>query len=153
MRRAIASLSLSAAALIGIAVHEGYSDRPIIPVKGDRLTIGFGDATNVKPTDKTDPVRALIRLGEHVNRFESEMKACIGDVPLHQHEWEAYISWAYNVGSGAACESTLVKKLKAKDYAGACKELLKWDKFQGKTLAGLTKRRKDEYRQCIGVKA
>jgi lysozyme len=153
LRRAIASLSLSAAALIGIAVHEGYSDRPIIPVKGDRLTIGFGDATNVKPTDKTDPVRALIRLGEHVSRFESEMKACIGDVPLHQHEWEAYISWAYNVGSGAACKSTLVKKLKARDYAGACKELLKWDKFQGKTLAGLTKRRKDEYRQCIGVKA
>jgi lysozyme len=81
------------------------------------------------------------------------MKACIGDVPLHQHEWEAYISWAYNVGSSAACKSTLVKKLKSRDYAGACKELLKWDKFQGKTLAGLTKRRQDEYRQCIGVKA
>lgn len=149
-RRPIAVLALSAAALIGIATHEGYSDRPIIPVKGDRLTIGFGDATGVKPSDKTDPVRALIRLGDHVTNFQRELKRCIGDVPMHQYEWDATVSWAYNVGTSAACKSTLVKKLQARDYAGACAELLRWDKFQGKTLPGLTKRREDEYRQCMG---
>lgn len=149
-RRPIAALALSAAALIGIGVHEGYSERPIVPVKGDRLTIGFGDATNVKPTDKTDPVRALIRLGEHVNVKEQELKACIGNVPMHQHEWDAIVSWAYNVGTGAACRSTLVTKLRAGDYSGACAELLRWDKFQGRTLPGLTKRRQEEYRKCMG---
>jgi len=148
-RRNLAALSLSAAALIGIAVHEGYSEKPIIPVKGDRLTIGFGDATNVKPTDKTDPVRAVIRLGEHVHNIEKELKACI-DVEMHQYEWDAIVSWAYNVGPSAACKSTLVKKLKAGDYEGACAELLRWDQFQGKTLLGLTKRRQAEYQQCTG---
>ncbi|MFZ9813260.1 MAG: lysozyme, partial [Burkholderiaceae bacterium] len=42
------------------------------------------------------------------------------------------------------------RKLNAQDYAGACKEILRWDKFQGKPLAGLTKRRQAEYQQCIG---
>jgi lysozyme len=152
-RRPIAVLALSAAALIGLATHEGYSDRPVIPVKGDRLTIGFGDATNVKPSDKTDPVRALIRLGDHVTNFERELKRCIGDVPMHQHEWDSVVAWSYNVGTSAACKSTLVKKLQARDYAGACAELLRWDKFQGQVLPGLTKRRQDEYRKCVGGSA
>lgn len=152
-RRPIAVLALSAAALIGLATHEGYSDRPVIPVKGDRLTIGFGDATNVKPSDKTDPVRALIRLGDHVTNFERELKRCIGDVAMHQHEWDSVVAWSYNVGTSAACKSTLVKKLQARDYAGACAELLRWNKFRGQVLPGLTKRRQDEYRKCVGGSA
>lgn len=148
----LAALSVSAAALIGIAVHEGYNDDAYIPVKGDRPTLGFGDAQGVKMGDKTDPVRALIRLGSQVNKFEREFKACVGDVPLHQYEWDAYISWVYNVGSGAACKSTLVKKLKQNppDYTGACNELLKWDYFQGKPLRGLTIRRQEENKKCLG---
>lgn len=146
----IAALTLSASALVGIAVHEGYRDRPYIPVKGDVPTIGFGDTHNVKPTDRTDPVRALIRLNQHAEAFQRKMRQCIGDVPMHQHEWDAVISWAYNVGTGAACKSTLVRKLQAGDYAGACRELLRWDKFKGQALPGLTKRRQDEFRQCMG---
>ena len=146
----IATLSLSAAALIGIAAHEGYHDDAYIPVAGDVPTLGFGTTKGVKPGDKIDPVRALILLGADVGTFERELKSCIGDVPMHQHEWDAYVSWAYNVGSGAACGSTLVKKLKQRDYAGACKELLRWDYFQGKPLRGLTLRREKEYKQCLG---
>lgn len=150
-RLRVAFLSLSASALIGIAVHEGYRDRAYIPVQGDVPTIGFGDTHGVKPGDKTDPIRALIKLGQHTENFQRQLRACIGDVPMHQHEWDAIVSWAYNVGPQAACKSTLVRKLKAGDYAGACAELLRWDKFQGKPLPGLTKRRQDEHRQCMGV--
>jgi lysozyme len=70
---------------------------------------------------------------------------------MYQREWDAVISWSFNIGSKAACDSTLVKKLKAQDYDGACAELLRWDKFQGKPLAGLTKRRQAEYQQCMGA--
>lgn len=150
-RMRIALLTLSASALIGIAVHEGYKDTAYIPVKGDVPTIGFGDTHGVKPGDKTDPIRALIKLGQHTENFQRQLRECIGDVPMHQHEWDAIVSWAYNVGPQAACKSTLVRKLKAGDYAGACAELLRWDKFQGKPLPGLTKRRQDEHRQCMGV--
>lgn len=149
-RTAIASLSLSAAALIGIAVHEGYRDEAYIPVAGDRPTIGFGDATGVQLGQRTDPVRALIRLGQHVDSKQRELKRCIGDVPMHQHEWDAIVAWSFNVGTSAACSSSLVRRLKAGDYVGACRELLRWDRFQGKQLPGLTKRRQQEYQQCIG---
>jgi lysozyme len=127
-RLAVALITTSASALIGLAVHEGYRDVAYVPVAGDRPTLGFGDAQGVKMGDKTDPVRALIRLGAQVGTFEREFKACLGDVPLHQHEWDAYMSWVFNVGSGAACRSTLVRKLKQDppDYVGACNELLRW---------------------------
>ena len=148
----VAALTTSAAALIGIAAHEGYREYAYTPVPGDRLTLGFGDAQGVRPGQTTDPVRALIRLGSQVSVFEREFKACVGDVPLHQHEWDSYISWVFNVGSKAACNSTLVKKLKQDppDYEVDCKELLRWDKFQGKPLRGLTIRRQEEYRKCLG---
>lgn len=151
-RTLVASLTLSASALVGLAVHEGYRDTAYIPVKGDRPTLGFGDAQDVKPGDRTDPVRALIRLNQQANVFQQQMRHCIGDVPLYQHEWDAIISWSFNIGSRAACGSTLVKKLQAFDYAGACQELLRWDRFNGAPLAGLTKRRQGEYRQCMGIK-
>lgn len=144
-------LTLSALAFVGLAVHEGYRDTAYIPVKGDVPTIGFGDTHGVRPGDRTDPVRALIRLHQHAENFQRDLRRCIGDVPMHQHEWDAIVSWAYNVGTGAACRSTLVRKLKVYDYAGACAELLRWDKFKGKTLAGLTKRRQQEHAMCKGA--
>lgn len=150
----IAALTLSASSLVGIAVHEGYRGDAYIPVAGDRPTIGFGDAQGVRIGDKTDPVRALIRLNQQADTFQREMKACIGDVPLFQHEWDAYVSLTFNIGSGAFCRSTLVKMLKETppNYVGACAQILRWDKFQGRTLPGLTKRRVDEYENCTGLK-
>lgn len=149
-RIAVAALSLSATALVGLALHEGYRGEAYVPVAGDRPTLGFGDAQGVKMGDKTTPVRALVRLNAQAEAFQRELRACIGDVPMFQHEWDAVVSWTFNVGSEAACGSTLVRKLQAGDYAGACKELLRWDRFKGKRLPGLTKRREAEYRQCLG---
>jgi lysozyme len=152
-RTTIAALSLSAATLVGIAVHEGYRGEAYVPVPGDRPTLGFGDAQGVQMGQRTDPVRALIRLNQQADTFQREMRACIGDVPLHQHEWDAFVSLTFNIGSGAFCRSTLVRKLKQTppDYVGACAEILRWDRFQGAPLPGLTKRRKDEHRLCVGT--
>jgi lysozyme len=147
-RQTVAALSLSAAALVGIAMHEGYSDKAYTPVPGDVPTIGFGTTAGVKPGDTITPPKALARALADAQKFEGALKQCV-TVPLHQHEYDAYISFAYNVGSGAFCKSTLVKKLNAGDYPGACAELLRWTKFQGRDLPGLVKRRQAEYRQCM----
>lgn len=145
----LAGLALSAAALVGIALHEGYSDTAIIPVAGDVPTIGFGTTGDVRLGDKITPPKALARALQDVQKYEGALKRCV-TVPLHQYEYDAYISLSYNIGSGAFCSSTLVRKLNAGDYEGACKEILRWDKFQGKPLRGLTVRRQDEYQQCVG---
>lgn len=151
-RTAIAALTLSASTLVGIALHESYRDAAYLPTKNDVPTIGFGTTEGVKMGDKITVERALVRLLADADKFQRELKACIGDVPLHQHEWDSIVSWSYNVGAGAACRSTLVKKLKAGDYAGACAELLRWDKQGSITLRGLTIRRQAEYKQCMGGK-
>lgn len=145
------SLSLSASALISIALHEGFRSESYTPVAGDVATIGFGTTSNVKHGDKITVERALVRLLDDTNKFEQAVKRC-ANVPMHMYEYSAYVSLTYNIGSDAFCKSTLVKKLKVYDYEGACNEILKWDKFKGSSLPGLTKRRKEEYRMCIGTK-
>ena len=70
-------------------------------------------------------------------------------VPLNQNQYDAYASFAYNVGVGAYCKSTLLKKLNAEDYTGACNELLKWNMAGGKVYKGLTRRREAERALCL----
>ena len=93
-----------------------------------------------------------------MQRDELAIKACIF-VPLAQNEYDAYVSMTYNVGAGAFCGSTLVRKLNAGDYAGACDEILRWRFFQGKDCSlplyqrlcgGLWARRQKERAQCLG---
>jgi lysozyme len=153
-RALIVGLVLSAGGLINIASHEGYRDTAYIPVPGDVATIGFGSTTNsdgsrVALGQRTNPVSSLKRLGEHVEVFEDAVRTC-APVEMYQYEFDAYVSLTYNIGSNAFCKSTLAKKLIVYDYEGACKEILKWDKFKGKSLPGLTKRRIEEYNTCIG---
>lgn len=149
VRAAIVGLALSASAFVGLLTAEGYRGEAYIPIKGDVPTIGFGTTEGVKIGDKITPVQALGRAVSDIEKFEGALKRCV-KVPLHQHEYDAYISFSYNVGSGAFCNSTLVKKLNASDYEGACKELLRWDKAGGRRVEGLAKRRQKEYAQCIG---
>ena len=149
-RIVIGALTLSASALVGIAVHEGYRGEAYIPVKGDRPTLGYGTTDGVKLGDTIEPVQALVRKLQDVQRFEGALRQCVR-VPLHQHEYDAFLSLAYNIGPGAFCSSTLVRRLNAGDYAGACAEILRWDRFRGEPLRGLTLRRQAENRQCLGL--
>ncbi len=149
-RTRIAALVLSALALVGIASHEGYTDKAVIPIPGDVPTIGFGTTGGVKLGDKTTPVQALQRTMKDIQAKESAIKKCV-KVPLYQYEYDAYISLAYNIGTGNFCSSTLVKKLNTQDYAGACKEILRWNRAQGRVVKGLTVRRQQEYAQCTGM--
>lgn len=148
-RASIASLVLSAAALVGIALKEGYTDQAIIPVPGDVPTLGFGTTDGVKLGDRTTPPQALARKLSDVQKFEGAIRQCVR-VPLHQHEYDAYVSLAYNIGSSAFCASTLVRLLNQEQYEDACRQILRWDRFKGQPLRGLTIRRQSEYAQCMG---
>lgn len=149
-RQEVAALTLSATALVAILLHEGYRENAYIPVAGDVPTIGFGTTKEVKLGDRISPELALQRANRDIQLFEGAIKSCVS-VPLTQYEYDAYTSLAYNIGSGAFCNSTLVKLLNQGKYEEACKQILRWDKFQGKPLDGLTKRRNEEYRRCINA--
>lgn len=165
-RTIVAALTLSAAGLIGIATSEGWEPVARAPVPGDVPTGGFGstraESGPMKAGERIDPVRALILLQRDATEAERIVQRC-APVPMHQHEYDAFVSLTYNVGPGKAgvkdgfCElksggkPTILRLLLAGNYAGACEALLDWDKFQGRPLRGLTVRRERERAQCLGV--
>lgn len=151
-RTGIAALVLSAAGLVHIVMGEGFREAAYIPVPGDVPTIGFGTTEGVKLGDKITPLKALERSLADISKFEGAIKQCV-KVPLYQREFDAYTSLSYNIGSGAFCKSTVVKRLNAGDYKGACEAILMWNQFKGAPLPGLTKRRQQEYQMCIGPQA
>ena len=148
-RVAIGALALSAAGLVGLTAYEGYTDHAIIPIHGDVPTIGFGTTEGVRIGDRITPPAALARALQDAQKFEGALKRCV-KVPLHQYEYDAYLQLAYNIGSGAFCGSTLVRKLNAQDYAGACAEISRWNKAAGREVRGLTVRREKERAKCEG---
>ena len=148
-RIVIASLTLSAAAFGGLVAYEGWCGSACIPVPGDVPTLGFGTTDGVRMGDTITPQKAVQRALQDVAKFEGAVKQCVR-VPLHQYEYDAYISLSYNIGPTAFCGSTLVRKLNAADYATACREFEKWVMFKGKKLPGLVARRAKERATCEG---
>ena len=149
-RLAVSALSLSAAGLIGLTQWEGFSEEAYIPVAGDVPTIGFGSTEGVKMGDTITVSKAIERLHRDTGKAESAIGRCV-KVPLAQHEFDAFTSFAFNVGAEAFCTSTLVKKLNAGDYSGACAELKRWVYVDGRRVQGLVNRREAEYRLCMGL--
>ena len=154
IRAPIVALVMSAAGILGVANFEGFKDTAYIPVPGDVPTIGYGnttyqDGSKVKMGDKITRQDASALLGNKISSFEKGIKSCV-KAPLYQYEYDAYVSLSFNIGVAAFCGSTLTKKLNTYDYYGACQEILKWDKFKGKTLPGLTNRRQAEFKTCTG---
>lgn len=148
-RIAVGVLSLSAAGLAAIMGHEGYSDTVYIPVSGDVPTVGYGHADPNMPVGMTiTRKQAEEWLREDASEGEQAVRRCVR-VPLSQAEFDVYTSFAYNIGSNAFCRSTLVKRLNAGDYAGACSELTRWVYVKGQRVQGLVNRREAEYRRCM----
>lgn len=157
-RSAVTLLVLAASTLVGIAVHEGYREEAYVPVKGDVATIGFGTTAGVKMGDKTTPERSLVRLLDEIEGvYAAGVKRCV-KVPLYQHEYEAYVSLAYNIGTGAFCRKALPGKppnlidlINAGRYAEACERIDAFVYGPGrKKLPGLIKRRAKERALCEG---
>ena len=86
------------------------------------------------------------RLRDHIGKLEGAIDRMV-TVPLTQGEFDALCSFAYNVGAGALQKSTLLKKLNASDYDGACLQFSRWNKADGIPFAGLTRRRAAEMKR------
>lgn len=112
------------------------------------LTIGFGwthpvDGTPLRPGMTIDQSTAERLLKTGLVSFENDVLKMVR-VKLNQNQFDALVSFAYNVGSRALSTSTLLKKLNAGDYTGAADQFLRWNKAGGKVLKGLTRRREAE---------
>jgi GH24 family phage-related lysozyme (muramidase) len=112
------------------------------------LTIGYGwthpvDGVKIYPGMAINAETAERLLKTGLVSYENDVNRLV-KVKLNQNQFDALVSFAYNLGSGALSTSTLLKKLNAGDYTGAADEFLRWNKAGGKVLPGLTLRRKAE---------
>lgn len=106
-------------------------------------TIGYGTTRGVQKGMTITAAEAERLLRADLAVFEAGVSKAV-KVPLEQHEFDALVSFAYNVGLGAFQKSTLLRLLNAGDKAGAAKQFDRWNKAGGKVLAGLTRRREAE---------
>ena len=132
-----------------IKEFEGLSLKPYLDVV-NIPTIGWGntyypDGKKVTMNDKPiDELKANEILEYIANKDFASFVSKVVKVPLNQNQFDALVSFAYNVGNGSLQNSTLLKKLNSGDYQGASNEFLRWNKSGGKVLSGLTKRREKE---------
>ena len=68
--------------------------------------------------------------------------------PMEDNQKAAFLSFAFNVGNKAFCDSTLARKANAGNMPGACAELSRWTRAGGRELPGLVKRRAAERELC-----
>jgi lysozyme len=113
-------------------------------------TIGYGntyypDGKKVTLQDKPITEEKALEMLEYVaNKDFGSYILKVVKVPLNQNQFDALVSFAYNVGNGNFNSSTLLRWLNQGNYKEASNQLLKWNKSKGVVLNGLTRRRKAE---------
>ena len=106
-------------------------------------TIGYGWTHDVKEGDTITEERAEELLREGIVQYENAVHDLV-DVPLEQHQFDALVSWVYNLGKANLAASTLLKKVNAQEFDEVPDQIRRWNKAGGKVLEGLTKRRESE---------
>lgn len=122
---------------------EGFRAKPYLCPAGVP-TVGYGHTEGVSLSDPAISremaeallVKDLVAFAAGVARMLS--------APVSQNQFDALVSFAYNVGLGNLQRSTLLRRVNAGDVAGAAREFAKWTKAKGIELPGLMKRRAAE---------
>ena len=110
---------------------------------GEPWTIGWGRTGGVKRGDTCTQAQADAWLLQDLDRFEQAVERLVS-VTLTQNQFDALVSFCYNVGTGSLHSSTLLRKLLAGDYEGAQQQFARWNRAGGKEMPGLTRRRAAE---------
>jgi len=108
--------------------YEGFISHAYL-CPANKLTVGYGHCgEDVKQGMVITEAEAENLLKKDLRKFESKLNYSLehDNVNLNQNQFDACISFIFNLGFSAFIFSTLYKKLKAGDYAGASDEFLKW---------------------------
>lgn len=116
---------------------EAYLDSVDVP------TIGYGHTRGIKLGQTITQEQADAFLEEDIHEFELAIQRLV-HVNLTQNQFDALVSFTFNLGIGSLKQSTLLKKLNAGDITGAANEFNRWVYAGGKKLTGLVKRRAAE---------
>jgi lysozyme len=135
-------LSLSAVGAAGIVAHEGMRKVAYVDPVGV-VTVCAGHTKTAKlGQTKTDAECAALLQADA--QYAGVAVKRLVKVPVTQRQYDALVSFVFNVGESNFATSSLLKKINASDCWGAGREFIRWTYAGGKQLAGLVKRRDDE---------
>lgn len=112
-------------------------------------TIGYGTTAGVRPAMVISEAQAEALLRKDLGRFGGAVRSLV-TVPLTDDQYSALVVFAYNVGEAALGESTLRRRLNGGDYGAAADEFLRWNRAGGRSLLGLSRRRRAERALFLG---
>tara|TARA_R100001509_G_scaffold83859_1_gene47518 strand:- start:355 stop:798 length:444 start_codon:yes stop_codon:yes gene_type:complete len=107
------------------------------------LTIGYGTTKGVTEDMEITKEEAESILKEEMHEYEGYINDMV-KVPLEQNQFDAMVSWVFNLGSTNLSSSTLLKKLNNSEYDEVPSQIKRWNKAGGKVLDGLIRRREAE---------
>lgn len=125
---------------------KGFEELKLVaykPTKDDVWTIGWGHTKGVKEGDVITEAEAEAFLREDIAVAEDAIARNV-KVKLNQNQYDALVSFVFNIGEPQFKKSTMLRKVNAEDFAGASAEFPRWNKQKRRVLAGLTRRRKGE---------
>lgn len=148
-RKTAAAVAVAAASLVG--AWEGYYGKTYKDIVGvPTVCYGETDKAAVAEGRKRTFTKAecLKMLSERLPEYDEGFKRCINrEIPESVHI--AMISVTYNIGIGGVCKSSMVRKINAGDFRGACDALLAWNRAGGRVVKGLDNRRRAERQVCL----
>lgn len=106
-------------------------------------TIGYGHTKGIEKGMEITQQEAEDMLVEELHEYENYINDSV-TAPLSQNQFDAMVSWVYNLGPANLKASTLLKVLNAGDYDGVPAQIKRWNKAGGVTLEGLIRRREAE---------
>ena len=125
-----------------IKKHEGFRAKAYKCPAG-KWTIGYGHTLNVKSTDVISLDEAEYFLKKDVEFAENEVNR--HNLNINQNQFDALVSFVFNLGVGNFARSTLLRKIKSNPNDPTIREEFeKWIYADGKVLNGLVRRRKEE---------
>jgi len=126
-----------------IKEFEGFRAEAYKPIPSDPWTIGYGTIRGVKPGDVITRAEAERRLRHELVEYERAVERATGGNAT-QPQFDALVSFAYNVGVKGMAGSTVIKRHNAGDHQAAARAFGLWNKAGGKVWPGLTRRRAAE---------
>jgi lysozyme len=108
-------------------------------------TIGYGHTgSDVHEGETISTADADQLLTNDLHRFETAVTSLVADATTSQQQFDAMVSFAYNLGAGALANSKVLAFHKAQDYEAAAADFVQWDHAGGKVVEGLLRRRQGE---------
>ncbi len=142
-------------AVTKIGMSEGYSEKAIVPVKGDVPTICFGETRGIRMGMTRTRAQCEAMFLEALSTFADGIEMCVSK-PMSDDTYVAFLSLAYNIGLGSKahpgfCQSSVVRQFNAGNGRAACDAMLAFNKGgkPRRVIPGLTTRRERERALCL----